>query len=254
MTMDTATNIIVQKTTDYEKFSFISGNRNISKANLKKLLNSMEEKQLIIPIIVNEKYQIIDGQHRFTGCKELKKPVYYIINQGYGIDEVKRANTVGTNWDKEDFLNTYIQEDNENYIMLNDLKKKYGLQIGVLLKIFASFQNKSDFLINSDFKKGNLEIKEEYHGVEFFCNQLEMFSNYKEYKANAFISAFLKLYFYEDYKPEIMIKQAERWAGTLDPKSKSQEALLEELCKTVYSYRLTKDQIFYSRQMKRFFK
>lgn len=247
------TDILVHETTDYDKFSFIEGNRNINKANLRKLLNSMSEEQLIIPIIVNENFQIIDGQHRFTGCKELKKPVYYIINHGYGIQQVKRANTVGVNWSKDDFLTTYLAEENKNYILLNELKKKHGLQIGMLLKIIASFKERSDISITNDFKKGNLEIEEQYAGVDFFCNQLEMFSAYKEYKANAFISAFLKLYFYEDFRIENMIRQAERWLGNFDPKSKSQEALLEELCKSVYSFR-SSNPLYYSRELKRFFK
>src|SRR5689334_746420 len=106
----------IYQTTDYDQFQLIAGNRSLNKANLKKLTASMKEEHLLIPIIVNEKMEIIDGQHRFVAAKDLNKPVYYIINIGYGLSQVKRANTVGVNWTNEDFLATYREEGNENYL------------------------------------------------------------------------------------------------------------------------------------------
>ena len=54
----------VFKTFDYGLFKNIKGNRELNPKNYKKILHSMGNKQLEIPIIVNEKYEIIDGQHR----------------------------------------------------------------------------------------------------------------------------------------------------------------------------------------------
>lgn len=240
---------------DYDKFTFLDANRKLNKANLKKLMNSMKEEQLIIPIIVNEKLQIIDGQHRFTSEKELQLPVYYIVINGYGLDQVKRANTVGVNWTKEDFLQTYIKEENENYIALEELKKDHGLQIGTILKLFSAFNNQTDEFINRKFKEGEFEVGEHLTGIRYFCSQLELFSTYKDYKANSFILAFLKLYLNDDFDLRQMEKQA-KWIGQFEPKGRSQEYLLEELCKQVYSYRLNKqeNQLYYSRELKRFFK
>lgn len=248
----TAEATIVYKTLDYNKFSFLGGNREINKLNYKRLLKSISEEQLLIPIIVNEKFEIIDGQHRFHVNRDLENPIYYIINKGYGLEQVKRANSVGVNWTKDDFLKTYIEEGNENYIELDRIKKKYGLQIGAVLKIFSAFQNKSDYYTKDKFIKGDFVIGEYLEGIIYFCEQLEMFASYKEYKANAFISAFLKLYLYEDYNPVTMEKQA-RWIENFKPKMKSQEALLEDLCRQVYSYRLVQGQIFYSKDIKKFF-
>lgn len=251
--IDMQQQILVHSTMNYDSFSFIDGNRTVRKANLKKLLESMTQEQLIIPIIVNEKGQIIDGQHRFIACKTLKKPVYYIINHGYGIDQVKRANTVGENWTKDDFLNTYVSENDPNYIKILQLKNERGLQIGIILKIIASFQNVSANLVVTRFENGQMKIGEIWDEVLFFCDQLEMFSEYKFYKTNSFVNAFLKLYQHEDYNPKIMERQA-KWIRNFQPKGNTSEILLDELCRTVYSYRLGKDKIYYDTQMKRFFK
>ena len=40
----------------------MSGNRDINIAHKNRLKKSIEEESLCVPIIVNEKYQIIDGQ------------------------------------------------------------------------------------------------------------------------------------------------------------------------------------------------
>ena len=66
--------IHVQQTKDYDLLKNIDGNRSINQLHVKRLSNSMMNKHLISPIIVNEKYQIIDGQHRFEASKILTYP------------------------------------------------------------------------------------------------------------------------------------------------------------------------------------
>lgn len=46
-------NIMV--TENYDMFKKIGGNRKINKSNYSKIVKSMKEEQLIIPIVVNEK-------------------------------------------------------------------------------------------------------------------------------------------------------------------------------------------------------
>ena len=56
-------------------FKKIKGNRIVNKSNLNAIITSMEQQQLVSPIMINEKFEIIDGQHRFEACKELGLPV-----------------------------------------------------------------------------------------------------------------------------------------------------------------------------------
>ena len=62
----------VQTTSNYSLFTSLEGNRNVNKLHVKRLKESMQKKYLFTVIIVNEKYQIIDGQHRFTACKGIR--------------------------------------------------------------------------------------------------------------------------------------------------------------------------------------
>jgi len=115
----------VLKTTDYHLFSFISGNRKVNMAHARRLEKSFSKKQLLSPIIVNEHYQIIDGQHRFTVCKKLGLPIFYFIVEGYGLDEVQILNTNSSNWKKTDYLNAYCDLKYTEYLKFRRFMQQY---------------------------------------------------------------------------------------------------------------------------------
>ena len=76
----------VYETFDYGRFRILLGNRNIP--SIEKISKSIDDVGcLVIPIIVNEKYEIIDGQTRYTAWKERNLPIYYIVREGYGMHE-----------------------------------------------------------------------------------------------------------------------------------------------------------------------
>jgi ParB-like chromosome segregation protein Spo0J len=78
----------VHTTTDYFLFKSIDGNRNKNLLHINRLRESMSKNYLFTVIIVNENYEIIDGQHRFDVIQELKLPLNYIVCKGYGLKEV----------------------------------------------------------------------------------------------------------------------------------------------------------------------
>ena len=79
----------VYETKDYKTFSFLSNNRNISNHHVNRIINSMKKKRLISPILVNENFQIIDGQHRFLAQKQLKFSIPFVVQEGYGDQETQ---------------------------------------------------------------------------------------------------------------------------------------------------------------------
>ena len=112
----------VMKTTNYEMFRFMDGNRKTNSSNLNQIIESMKEKQLVIPITVNEKFEIIDGQHRFKACQYLGYPVYYVMEQGYTIDDVIRANVNGgRKWFDVDYLHRYCKLGVDRYLKIQKL-------------------------------------------------------------------------------------------------------------------------------------
>jgi hypothetical protein len=112
-------------TTEYDKFKTLEGNREVRINNLMRLRRSLSEKQLQSPIIVNEVFQIIDGQHRHKIIQELKLPLFYIIMNGYGLKECQRLNANSTNWTQMDFVKGYVDLGYTEYIKIDKFMKMF---------------------------------------------------------------------------------------------------------------------------------
>jgi len=119
----------VYRTTNYERFSFIQGNRQLNKMHQERLKKSIAETDLTEtnPILVNENFEIIDGQHRFEVCKELKKPIHYILKVGYGLREVQMLNANMKNWRLEDYVDGYCDMGKEEYLFLRSFIQEHKL-------------------------------------------------------------------------------------------------------------------------------
>ena len=248
----------VYVTTDYSLFKRLRGNRDINKANYKKIKQSMAEKQLQIPIIVNENYEIIDGQHRFASCQELGLPVYYIVVEGYTVDDIKRANVSSKAWKKEDYLNLYKEEGNNSYIAFNSLLKKYNITLDMLLRIFMQVQDKGQTQLFYEFEHGEFTL-DGVEEVDKFMQQLELFNSFVGYKTSSFIIAFRKLYFRDDYNHDYMVKKYRAYGQSLNNDNVSllggatTKTYLKILCNDIYSAGRTEKPIYYDVAADRFY-
>ena len=193
----------IRETNNYDIFKNMLGNRELKDKNYKKLMRSINEKQLIIPILVNEKFEIIDGQHRFSACKSLGKPVYYYIIPGYEIEDVKRANLVSCNWGLDDYLNLHYRLNKKEYINFKEIQKKNKLRVSQLLEIVAVLEGKEYGRAKIAFEDGTIKIESPLE-VQRFLMDLSDFKQLKEYSSPKFTKAFLKLYKYDNYKHEHM--------------------------------------------------
>lgn len=241
-------NIMV--TENYDMFKKIGGNRKINKANYAKIVKSMKEEQLIIPIVVNERYEIIDGQHRYTACKDLGKPIYFYMVRGYGLEQVKRANIASSNWKKENYLDMFVAEGNKTYKEFEEIKERYDLNISNLLKIFAIVQEKQSARVGYEFENGTFTLDGKMEVLRFLT-ALEDFNFFKFYKSNNFLIAFTRLYFKSEYDHDKMKTKLITHRNSLEKRSTSDEYLVL-LCNRIYSFGVTKNPIYYSSESKKF--
>ena len=121
------TQLTVNQTKDYFLFKKLDGNRGVSELNKKRLMKSFNENYLISPIIVNENYEIIDGQNRFEAARELELPIFYVQIPFYGIKEVQVLNANQKNWSTDDYVDGYIDLGKADYQIYKDFRKKYNL-------------------------------------------------------------------------------------------------------------------------------
>jgi hypothetical protein len=119
------TGIKVYKSNNYDNFKIIEGNRPPNPKHVNRLYQSIVEHGLLCnPIIVNKKYEIIDGQHRYLACKKAGISVYYIMLDDYGLTDVHTLNLNQKNWTKKDFMDGYADMGEESYIKLRLFSQK----------------------------------------------------------------------------------------------------------------------------------
>lgn len=195
----------VLKTNDYAMFKHMNGNRQLNKLHLRRLKESMSEKYITVPIIVNSKYEIIDGQHRFEAAKLLNKEIVYMQVKDLNLDDVHRLNTNAKCWTSEEYMQGYCQLGLKDYIMYRDFKRRYGFGHNETNALLTNKKRMSGtkcikfcdgtFKINDyDLAVRNAEkicmIKEYYDGYQrrsFVYAMLELFEN-PEYNHAEFLS------------------------------------------------------------------
>ena len=106
----------VRESMNYDMFKHVKGNRAVMPAHVDKIVESiMDAGMLMVPILVNARGEIIDGQHRFEALKRLEMPILYVVGKKYGIDEIKILNTNQKNWGIMDYIKSWAEKGNKDY-------------------------------------------------------------------------------------------------------------------------------------------
>lgn len=117
----------IYRTNEYKKFKRLPGNRTIKKSKIDQLVKSMKKRGWLptVEITVNEKFQVIDGQHRLIAAELVGVHVHYKVVSGTGLNEVIQTNQGCSNWTMKDHLPSQINMGNKNYILLDQFMKEF---------------------------------------------------------------------------------------------------------------------------------
>ena len=160
---------MVYETHDYSLFRMMPGNREVLELRKKRVRDSLKKVgQIAIPIVVNEKFEIIDGQARFEVFKEDGLPVYYIQIDGLAIPECMALNTASTGWNLQDYIDSGVTAGHKSYIMLKELREKHksvSIQalIGIIAQVYgasANHRKASNPVSTAAIKAGTFRISE----------------------------------------------------------------------------------------------
>ena len=125
--MDINSKIIghVYETYDYDAFKFLMRNREPD--HYKQIAESIKKNGCMFsPIIINEKYEIIDGQNTFLAKKMLNEPIQYVIYEGAGVKECITMNSNTKNWTTSNFITSYAKGGLKDYEILDRLEREYS--------------------------------------------------------------------------------------------------------------------------------
>ncbi len=212
--------LCVYKTTDYDAFKKILGNREPNRNNINKIKTSMEIEHLKVPAIVNELGQVCDGQHRKEACKELGVPFYYIIIKGYRLKEVQAINANQKNWSDQDYLHSFIKRNEHgegfnDYVVFDDqLKSSNITSISSLLTVVTDgCTNKT---VNDYFRHGRMKDIN-WGEVEKTTEELYSLSELlpKKWNTKHFISIYMAMSAMTNFKSTHFLSMCDKYPTQL---------------------------------------
>ena len=229
---------VIHTTTDYSMFSLLEENRNVGK--LTSLRRSMATKNMLnaFPLIVNEKMQVIDGQHRLEVAKELGLQVFYIISSDVELHDVPMAAAAVSKWSNMDFCTHYAKKGVQPYAELLSILKMYpSVTFGLLSVAFAlsgnhgmtghsvsSFRNGTWRGATLPYIRRTLDI----------CNRVSPVLK-KEAWRRYFVGAVGRLVRWEDFDEELLIKKINSFPTEVVQCIDIRKTL--EMLQSIYNYR-----------------
>lgn len=239
--------LVEQKTTDYNLFSFLNNNRLLNRNHINKLKEAISEEgyKVYLPILVNEHFEIVDGQHRFVACKEMGLPIYYtIIHEGNEIKALLDMNNLNLSWSSNDYVHHYASEHNQNYIRLENLTKELGLTARTCI-IIASHKNiDGGGYLSRAIKEGNIKFAlDDSLKVKCFASNMEKLLTAlgtRLKKSTRLITALLKLSQARNFKWETLISKAEKYPTMTYPCRTSDE--FYEMLVRLYNHNIRRQE------------
>ncbi len=200
----------IKSTQDYTIFKRIKGNRDIYKSHVKTLTEMFKYKPNTLsynPVLVNDKLEVIDGQHRIEAAKKAKAPVYYIIQKDLGLKDIQALNSNTKPWGPIDYAKSYEELGKNDYRLYVDFAVVDFPGFSHDLYRHVLSQGRCNYTM---FKQGNFQIWQIHKASDFF-RQIEDFEPYyKKYKSNPFAYAFLKMFNHKDYHHATMVQSLQK--------------------------------------------
>jgi hypothetical protein len=113
----------IKSTTDYSMFKGVVGNRKLYRRHLANLTKAIAKKNMldVNPIIINERGQVIDGQHRLEVAKANNLPIFYTVLKQGNLEDIQELNATSKNWSAADYLASYASLGIKEYAVIQDL-------------------------------------------------------------------------------------------------------------------------------------
>jgi hypothetical protein len=194
---------VVYKTSDLSIFKLIDGNRVPNLQHIKRLSDSISVNGMKCnPILVNEQMQVIDGQHRLMAAKEINSFVYFIIVDGYTLNEVHTLNLNQKNWSKKDFMEGYADMGIKSYVKLSGfIQKNDDFVFNDCIALCSNSSANGGTTANNSrqFESGMWEAKD-MDLAQDWANKIRMISAYYNgYNRSSFVGTMLFLFKNENF-------------------------------------------------------
>lgn len=204
----------IKSTNDYNRFKIFDGNRKLNHAHIKAMEATLSEKPHLIPlnpILVNDKFEIIDGQHRFEAIKKLGLEIHYIVGDNLGLEDIQALNAASKNWTPTDFAKSYRDLGDKNYDIYLEFKRIYKFNHDILLNYLSLDKP----MTTTVFKRGLFRVTNKDKSVDLADKLSSLENFYSGYKRRSFALAFQRMWENPEYDHKQMLEKMEKYGHKL---------------------------------------
>lgn len=227
--------LVIYHTRKYDSFRKLEGNREVDEQHVNELMTLIGEKDLRLPIVVNENMEVVDGQHTLEAARRLKKPVYYVVRSGAGLNEVQSLNLHQKSWTIRDFARSFADRGDESYKKYLEFRSRFGTNHMVTVQILTG---KDERNITQKFKRGQFEIRDWDEAIrigEFF---LRTFEHYPKGKSRSFGLAVLRLLKHPNFDQDRFLDQLKKYNKRFTAMASVDDTIAE--IESLYNYQRAK--------------
>lgn len=232
----------IQYTEDLGVFKRVAENRVIKRPHVEELKSSIKEKNLLPfhPIVVNEKMEVIDGQHRLIAAEELRIGIYYVVGKGLGLDDIKILNVNARRWTLDDYLHAYVQRGNEEYKRYEKFKNQYRFSHSTVIMLLKN-SHKRRGAAEREFKNGTFKIESLEQAKKWASMIQDLGEFYRRYHQRGFVLASLQMFEQEDYDHEEMLSILKEVPHIIEEQPNAREYLRQ--FEQIFNYRKSKNRV-----------
>lgn len=210
----------IQSTKDYNIFKQVSFNRSKNTHHLQQLKKIILKENLLHlhPILVNEKMEVVDGQHRLEVAKELDLEIFF-IQSTVSYDHILNSNLFQKKLSLEDVIKFYAMRDkNVAYIQFLNFTKELSISPKALIGLIFGICNRP--LIDM-IKSGKFDLPSNKSTLNILITCFKKFKEFvmdkrirpfSMFSSAPFTIAFRNLILISEFDEEIFLsKLDQRW-------------------------------------------
>jgi hypothetical protein len=229
---------VIHSTKHYHWFNYANGNRDINPSEYQRLKKNIAENGQLQPIMVNERGEVIDGQHRLAVCKELGMPISFVVIPGTTIETAVHLNTAGKRWTTTDWVNYYAKQGKVEYQNLAAFMKKSPFR--EFLSILIAQGTMTNLYETGSIKSGNWKAKN-WNSAEVLLSQMRQVRPYIKLSWDLYAGALIKYNHIDVFNWDRFTRQLQAYPELIEKVADHQQAMTQ--LDKIYNYRRTKNSV-----------
>ena len=226
------------------KFGRFQNNREISKGHVAILAESIKKNGQLMPIVVDSKLRVVDGQHRLEACRQLIKAVWYTYSKNLKQKDIAMVNNTQKSWKLLDYLNFFSDNTHDNcseYKKVGRFIKEYKLPFNISIMLLSGCIHTTGNNVSSPtakFKKGTFKIVNLANAERLAEQLVKLKADIPNLvKVNKFCMAFVRIQKLDNFNLKVAHEQIVKNQRFFDGSCINIESWIEAMI-AAYNYKL----------------